>query len=575
MRVPALTAALAASIALIAPGAAGAAVITPNTTEDQFDEDASHCSLREAVWTSDHGNQAPFLADGCTPGSVGAADTIRLPAGRYQFTRPADSSGNSFDKSTGDLDLSGVLTVEAEPGADVTIDANQQDRIFTTFGGQLLTIDGLTLTGGFVDSPGAGSATSGGAISTSVSGPLTLTDSTVVDNRADGIGGAISTAGNATISNSTIAHNTSTELGPGGAAASGTLTLDHSTVSGNVGDADGRTGLGNLPVGGVAAFGGGASITTHNSIIAGNSENAPDVDRPDCSGTVSSTGGNVIGSTAGCTFTAQASDSTNDPAGPGLSSLNDRGGPTQTHGLLAGSPAIDRGVAPCAVTDQRGVTRAGLGNSCDSGAFELALPHTLTVTPPTNGTIVSNGNGIDCPGDCTETFPDGSNIPLTPTPAPGFVFTGWTGDCTGTGSCSAVMDADRTIGATFTPLHTLTVTVTGPGEVTGPGIDCPGDCTEDYLEGTAVSLTQTADAGARFDGWAGDCMGTGACDLTMAADRSVEGTFSLIPPPPNAGTPPGSTAPAVAPLPQVRKCKRKPKKRGARAAKRRCGKKRK
>ena len=54
----------------------------------------------------------------------------------------------------------------------------------------------------------------------------------------------------------------------------------------------------------------------------------------------------------------------------GIGALADNGGPTLTHGLLAGSPAIDAGDAgACPATDQRGVARP-LGAGCDIGAYE-------------------------------------------------------------------------------------------------------------------------------------------------------------------------------------------------------------
>jgi hypothetical protein len=55
-----------------------------------------------------------------------------------------------------------------------------------------------------------------------------------------------------------------------------------------------------------------------------------------------------------------------------LGELASNGGPTQTVALLAGSPAIDNGIAGCPATDQRGYARVG---NCDSGAFEFdAVP---------------------------------------------------------------------------------------------------------------------------------------------------------------------------------------------------------
>lgn len=61
---------------------------------------------------------------------------------------------------------------------------------------------------------------------------------------------------------------------------------------------------------------------------------------------------------------------------PGLGPLASNGGPTQTHAVLKGSPAIDRGaISSCPGTDQRGKRRPqngdGKGTSrCDVGAFE-------------------------------------------------------------------------------------------------------------------------------------------------------------------------------------------------------------
>jgi hypothetical protein len=60
-----------------------------------------------------------------------------------------------------------------------------------------------------------------------------------------------------------------------------------------------------------------------------------------------------------------------------LGTLANNGGPTRTHALLAGSPAIDAGTCTddggaLVLTDQRGVTRPQPnGGPCDIGAYEL------------------------------------------------------------------------------------------------------------------------------------------------------------------------------------------------------------
>ena len=77
---------------------------------------------------------------------------------------------------------------------------------------------------------------------------------------------------------------------------------------------------------------------------------------------------------------------------------------------------------------------------------------------------------------------------------------------------------------------TLSVTVTGPatGTVTSDDdlINCGIDCEETYDDGTVVTLTAAAGAGATFSGWSGDdCSGTDPCMLTMDAAKSVTATF--------------------------------------------------
>ena len=70
--------------------------------------------------------------------------------------------------------------------------------------------------------------------------------------------------------------------------------------------------------------------------------------------------------------------------------------------------------------------------------------------------------------------------------------------------------------------QTLSVSVTGPGSVTAMNIDCPsGACSTSYPSGTRATLTATPQVGATFNGWSGDCNGTGTCTVTMDQMRSV------------------------------------------------------
>ena len=189
------------------------------------------------------------------------------------------------------------------------------------------------------------------------------------------------------------------------------------------------------------------------------------------------------------------------------------------------------GTASCSVTMDaaRSVTATF---TLDPVFFSL----NVTLAGTGTGSVSSDPDGIDCPGDCSQSYLEGTLVTLSATPAAGSSFAGWSGDCSGTASCSVTMDAARSVTATFDLLpvnHSLSVTLagTGTGSVSSDpdGIDCPGDCSQSYLEGTLVTLTATPDEGSTFAGWSGDCSGTASCSVTMDAARSVTATFTLDP----------------------------------------------
>jgi len=115
---------------------------------------------------------------------------------------------------------------------------------------------------------------------------------------------------------------------------------------------------------------------TRNTIIGDNQDF--DSQAPDCSGTLTSQGYNLLEDTTGCTFAPTTGDITGWD--PNLGALGDNGGPTWTHALAAQSPAIEQiddgtsGCQACVSVDQRGYLRAcgaGYGGfSCDIGAYE-------------------------------------------------------------------------------------------------------------------------------------------------------------------------------------------------------------
>jgi Divergent InlB B-repeat domain len=83
-----------------------------------------------------------------------------------------------------------------------------------------------------------------------------------------------------------------------------------------------------------------------------------------------------------------------------------------------------------------------------------------------------------------------------------------------------------------TPVTTfrLSASLLGNGTLTGTGINCPTDCTEDYRAGTSVTLTPRAGSGAQFVSWGGACTGQGStCVVTITATTNVAATFQAAP----------------------------------------------
>jgi len=148
------------------------------------------------------------------------------------------------------------------------------------------------------------------------------------------------------------------------------------------------------------------------------------------------------------------------------------------------------------------------------------------------GTVKSAPAGIDCGTTCAAQLPQGSSVVLTPTPAVGSIFTGWTGGgCSGNAPCTTTLSDATAIVANFTLAPTLTVLKagTGVGTVTSApaGIDCGTDCSEPIIYGNSVTLTATPTTGTVFAGWTGGgCTGTGTCNVTITAATQVTATFT-------------------------------------------------
>lgn len=169
------------------------------------------------------------------------------------------------------------------------------------------------------------------------------------------------------------------------------------------------------------------------------------------------------------------------------------------------------------------------------------VEHTLTVTRTGSGsgTVTSSPSGIFCGAVCAADYVDGSLVSLTATPDASSTFAGWSGACTGTGSCTVTMDAAKSVTATFTQtvvvqedvLLTVAKAGTGVGNVTSDIglINCGASCAQLYPVGAVVTLTAVPIGGNVFGGWSGACTGTSpTCVVTMSSARAVTATFNAV-----------------------------------------------
>lgn len=157
----------------------------------------------------------------------------------------------------------------------------------------------------------------------------------------------------------------------------------------------------------------------------------------------------------------------------------------------------------------------------------------LTTVVSGSGSIVGASVGVNCTvGTCTKAISQGTAVSLTATPATGYTFSGWSGACTGTSTCSVTMSSAQSVTATFAPTRILTTVVSGSGSITGAsaGVSCSsGTCTKAITQGTVVSLAAAPASGYTFSGWSGACSGTSTCNVTMSAAQSVTATFTGTP----------------------------------------------
>jgi hypothetical protein len=346
----------------------------------------------------------------------GVADTIDFDA---------SLAGQTITLTSGQLEITDDVTItgdiDGDRKADITISGNNASRIFYISTATAdVTLRSLTITEGRTVG-----AVGGAILSNSLSGSLTLIDSTVSDSFADQSGGGIYAKSQLNIVNSTISGNRSATFG-GGLMVDfpAPVYVTNSTISGNSSGIDGGgistansgalnihnttiTGNSSSTGGGIALFS-TTSLDVVNSVVAGNNSTTSDPDVQRLSGAA-----NVISATHSFLGTAVsiADDNGGNIVGddPLLGALVDNGGPVMTRRPLANSPLVNAGSAAFLADDIFDLDNDGdtaellpldaagrprsSGSGLDIGAAEF-INTAPTVTSGATFSVAENGAAV-------------------------------------------------------------------------------------------------------------------------------------------------------------------------------------
>lgn len=438
---------------------------------------------------------AELVAAMTTANANGEADTIDLDGQAFSLA----AVDNSTDGPNG---LPSVLAGSVLTIRNGTIERTGTPlfRLLHVASGATLALENVTLRGG------AAGVSPGGAVYNA--GTFAATGCTFSGNSSDEPGGAIYNSGAIpAIRNSTFSGNAA-YVGAGlhndgsvGALTNSTFALNASGYQGG--------GISNGQSGTIGAL--------VSCIVATNSGGDGPPDFAD-GGTTSTASDNVVGIGDGSGLTDGADGnqvgSGATPLDPLLGPLADNGGPTFTHALLAGSPALDTGSNPAALaSDQRGAPFARTsGAGTDVGAFEVQVEADLSVTKTDSPDPVTAGTNLAWTLTVSNAGPaNAATVALSDTLPAGTTFVslvspgGWSCATPAVGAAGAVTCSIASL-APGSAVFTLTAAV---------GASVP--------DGTVLSNTATVTS-TTSDPDSADLTATATTTVSATADLSVTKT---------------------------------------------------
>ena len=371
-------------------------VNSPETTATPAD---NFLNFREAIdLINNSGNQNDALLRSLTAAESAQIDLLEPYGVNDRIVYLSTNQTISFNAN--DLLIIKDMKIEPQAGGRIRLTGNNTQRMLRITSGAKVTISDSDFINGRSTNAGGAILVEGAALTlvrSSVTGSSLVSPSNYLFN----LGGGIAAIGaRLTVIDSTISGNTSNRAGGGiGVAYGGTVSIVRSTISGN--DANGGDGLLVRANAGLNAFveivdstivsnsGDGIRLsqspnkvtaTIQNSILVGNGTD------------IGNAGASILGSvnllgTVETVPTGVQNITGTSLAAAKLDVLGFNSGPTQTHALLDGSPALDTGDLLRNTLDQRGF--APYNGRRDRGAFESQV---FFNHAPTLGGVPVGGN---------------------------------------------------------------------------------------------------------------------------------------------------------------------------------------
>ena len=272
------------------------------------------------------------------------------------------------------------------------------DNSASFYGGAIGNYGALVVATTTLNANSAGAR--GGGLYNYDGGTMVITNSTISSNIVSGSaggpggGGIYNENGTVRMTNVTISGNRATTGSGGGIfngfgifSTAGTMAIQNCTIASN------SAAIGNG--GGITNING--TVSAQDTIIAGNLAQSA-ASGHDFAGTLSLPQYDLIGNSGGLLISGGPAFACVFNVNPLLGPLQNNGGPTLTHALLTGSPAIDAGRSIGLGIDQRGVPRpfddpavanANPGDGSDIGAFEFFPQPSLHIAQSARNVLVS------------------------------------------------------------------------------------------------------------------------------------------------------------------------------------------